>query len=114
LLERVTRARKALPGYRLPGGRKGDSYPVVQSHASPASDILPHRSAHFPPVLKLRCNCRRELSTVCGLFSFAEYPVASGLHSRRVSFGGVGCYGELHFSLSDALEEPWRYFDDPS
>jgi hypothetical protein len=24
LLERVTRARKALPGYRLPGGRKGD------------------------------------------------------------------------------------------
>jgi hypothetical protein len=35
----------------------------------------------------------------CGsffLFSFAEYPVASGLRSRSGYFGGVGCCGELH------------------
>ena len=29
-----------------------------------------------------------------GLFSFAEYPVASGLRSRSDYFGGVGCYGD--------------------
>ena len=27
------------------------------------------------------------------LFSFAKYPVASGLRSRSGYFGGVGCYG---------------------
>ena len=30
------------------------------------------------------------------LFSFAEYPAASGLRSRSDYFGGVGCCGELH------------------
>ena len=29
-----------------------------------------------------------------GLFSFAEFPVASGLRSRSGSFGGVGCHGD--------------------
>ena len=32
--------------------------------------------------------------TVCGLFSFAEYPVASGLRSRSDCFGGLGRYGD--------------------
>ncbi len=30
------------------------------------------------------------------LFSFAEYPAASGLRSRSDYFGGVGCCGERH------------------
>jgi hypothetical protein len=30
------------------------------------------------------------------LFSFAEYPIARGLHSRSGYFGGVGYFGERH------------------
>jgi hypothetical protein len=100
-----------------PGGRKGDSYLIGSLPASRAVSRIArfrHSAAPLLPVLKLRCNCRRELSTVCVLFSFAEYPVAPSLRSRSVCFGGVGCCGERYFSLSDALEEPWRYFDDPS
>ena len=33
---------------------------------------------------------------VFGLFSFPEYPVASGLRSRSGYFGGVGCCGEFY------------------
>ena len=39
---------------------------------------------------------RRRAKAVGMLFSFAEYPVASGLRSRSGYFGGVGCCGELY------------------
>ena len=39
------------------------------------------------------------------LFSFAAYPVASGLRSRSGYEGGVGCCGELHSDWSEGTAE---------
>jgi hypothetical protein len=48
----------------------------------------------------------REPTGFSYLFSFAEYPVASGLRSRSGYFGGVGCCGELYLVCLDCLVEP--------